>query len=76
MSRSVIARVTQASCIANAGSCRTMGSSQATTPSPTSAATTVEAIGFDIDAIWNTVSASTVSGLPTCRAPKPLTWTT
>ncbi len=50
--------------MAKAGSCRTIGSSHVTTSSPTSAATTVEAIGFDIDASWNTVSASTGSGLP------------
>ena len=45
--------------------------SQPTTPSLTSFATTVAEIGFDIEASWNTVSASTVSGLPTSRRPKP-----
>ena len=33
---------------------------------------TVAPIGFDIDASWNTVSASTRSGEPTRRTPKPL----
>src|SRR2546421_4746 len=61
MSRSVTWRVTHASCIANSGVWRTIGSSHATSPSLTSAATTVEAIGFDMEANWKTVSRSNAS---------------
>ena len=39
------------------------------TPSPTNPASAVADTGLDIEAIWNTVSASTVSGLPTSRTP-------
>ncbi|OWK21208.1 hypothetical protein AJ88_20270 [Mesorhizobium amorphae CCBAU 01583] len=41
-------------------------------PSLTSAATTVAETGLESEAIWNTVSASTASGLPASRCPKPL----
>ena len=41
------------------------------------AASTVEAIGFDTDASWKTVSASTaLRPCPPRRTPKPLRWTT
>jgi len=70
MSRNVTSRVTHASYIANVGSCRTIGSSQATAPSPTSIATTVEAIGFDMDASWKIVWASTGAAAPACWTPK------
>ena len=53
-----------------------MRSSQPTTPSPTSAATTVAEIGFDIEASWNTVSGSTASADPARRSPKPFVQTT
>ena len=39
--------------------------------SPPRADNTVEAIGFDIDATWKSVSASTRSSLPAFRTPKP-----
>jgi hypothetical protein len=49
-----------------------MRESQSTKRLLTSAATTVEEIGFEQEAIWNTVSPSTVSGLPASRRPNPL----
>jgi hypothetical protein len=44
-------------------------------PSPTSAATTVEAIGLDTDASWKTVSASPAWSVPASRTPKPFSYT-
>ena len=45
------------------------GAVQLACSSPTTPATIVVATGFDTDATWNTVSASTVSGSPTLRTP-------
>jgi hypothetical protein len=49
---------------------------QLITPRPTTPATTVDAMGLDTDANWNTVSGLISSGLPTSRTPKPLEYTT
>jgi hypothetical protein len=48
-----------------------MRESQLTALSPTRAATTVEAIGFESEASWKTVSASTASPVPASLTPKP-----
>ena len=64
--------VTHGSASLNHGRCFTTGVSQDTVPTSTSRATTVAATDFDSDAIWNTVSASTGSGAPALRMPKPL----
>ena len=69
MSRSVTLAVTYGSDMANDGSRSTMRSSHVITLSPTSPASTVDDSGLDSDASWNTVSASTGSGLPTSRTP-------
>ena len=63
--------VTHGSFSLNHGRCFATGVSHATRPAATSRATTVAVTGFDSDAIWNTVSASTVSGAPTLRMPNP-----
>src|SRR6266481_6175943 len=59
MSRTVISRVTQGSNISNVGSSALSFESQLIFRSPTSSATTVEPIGLETDASWNTVSSST-----------------
>jgi hypothetical protein len=48
-----------------------MRSSQVTLLAEMMAATMVEEIGFETDASWNTVSASTESLAPTKRFPNP-----
>ena len=63
--------VTHGSFSLNHGRCFITGVSQPTIPACTCRATIVAVTGFDSDAIWNTVSASTVSGAPTLRMPKP-----
>ncbi len=65
--------VTQASAVRKPGSTVWTGSSQPIELSflVKAAATTVELIGFETDASWNTVSASTVPVVPTCRSPVP-----
>ncbi len=57
----------------NQGSSDFTGVSQDTVPLPTSWATTVAPTALEREASWNTVSASTFSGLPALRTPKPFT---
>ncbi|MNO08178.1 hypothetical protein D3C81_2307050 [compost metagenome] len=54
---------------AKSGRYRATGSSHDTAPWDTSMATTVADSDFEIDAIWNTVRASTGAFLPTSRVP-------
>src|SRR5262249_8844576 len=49
---------------------------QPITLAPTRAASTVEVIGLETEAIWKTVSASTAACVPAARTPKPARWTT
>ena len=45
--------------------------SQVVAPSPTTAATRVEEIGLESDAIWKTVSGVIAPGFPISRTPSP-----
>src|ERR1700712_933713 len=76
MSPIVTLAVTAGSANAKLGRFVTTGVDQLTVPLPISSATTVAPIGLDNEASWKTVSASTVSGLPTSLTPYPLAKTT
>src|SRR5262245_45849386 len=75
-SLTVTVAVARSSWRAKPGSMSRMRLSHETLPSPTRAATTVEASGLESEASWKTVSTSTASGLPTWRTPKPSRKTT
>ena len=69
-------RVTQGSCIANAGRCFTTGSSQSSLPCWTRRASTAAVIALLFDAILNSVAPVTGWPLPATVSPWPRAYTT